>query len=99
MGILTIERIGGFAGYGGAGSSLKSDGKIAYSKLSGADQRTVETLFAATAKERKAWENPLMRDGFRYRITRGDGAKPLTVEVPEEKVPAALIGCVKDRIV
>ena len=98
MGVLTIERIGGFAGYGGAGSRLKADGKLDYAKLAPADQRAVDVLFTATAKERKSWENPQLRDGFRYQITRVGGAKPETVEVPEDKVPAALAAVVKDRI-
>ena len=98
MGILSIERIGGLAGYGGAGSRIKSEGKIAYLALAPVDQRKVDALFGATAKEKAAWENPLMRDGFRYRITRSGAGMSSTIEVPEDKVPISLVGCVKDRI-
>jgi hypothetical protein len=98
MGILRVERIGGLAGYGGARSRLKSDGQIAFSALSLTDQKAVEALFKAQGK---AAPSPV-RDGFSYRVTRGgDGrgeAAGKTILVPEDKMPAALIACVKDRI-
>lgn len=94
MGILKIERIGGFAGYGGANSRLKSDGEMPFATLSSADQREVEAMFAA----RGAVDASPVRDGFRYRITRSVNGMPEVIEVPESVVPQALVGCVKDRI-
>jgi hypothetical protein len=94
MGMLKIERIGGLAGFGGTKSRLKSDGEMAFSALSPDDQQVVEAMFEA--------ENEVgpseMRDGFRYRVTRGGEAAGKTILVPEDKMPAALIACVKDRI-
>jgi hypothetical protein len=94
MGILKVERVGGLAGFGGARSRLKSDGEIAFSSLSLSDQKAVEALFKASG------QNPTshMRDGFSYRITRGCGAAGETILITEDKMPAALIACIKDRI-
>ena len=98
MGILKVERIGGLAGFGGAKSRLKSDGEIAFSALPISDQKAVEVLFNTRGKEAPS----KMRDGFSYRVTRGadvgGGAAGDTILVPEDKMPAALIACVKDRI-
>jgi hypothetical protein len=94
MGILKVERIGGLAGFGGARSRLKSDGEIAFSALSLSDQNAVEALFKAHEKSPPSQ----IRDGFSYRVTRGGGAAGNSILVPEDKMPAALIACVKDRI-
>ncbi len=94
MGRLRVERIGGLAGFGSAGSRLKSEGEIAFSALSVTDQKAVEALFKGKGKTAP----PHMRDGFSYRITRtGEGAGQ-AILVPEDQMPAALIACVKDRI-
>ncbi len=94
MGMLKVERIGGLAGFGGARSWLKSEGQIAFSGLSLSDQQSVEALFKSGAKAAPSQ----MRDGFSYRVSRGGGAAGDTILVPEDKMPAALIACVKDRI-
>jgi hypothetical protein len=94
MGMLKVERIGGLAGYGGAGSRLKSEGQMQFSTLSPADQKQVESMF----KMRTKAGTSQVRDGFRYRISRGGGAAGDVIEVSEDKMPAALIACVKDRI-
>ena len=94
MGILKVERIGGLAGFGGAKSRLKSDGKIAFSELPLSDQKAVEALFKAHGTAAPSQT----RDGFSYRITRGGSAVGESILVPEDKMPAALIACVKDRI-
>lgn len=89
-----IERVGGFAGFGGSGSHLRSRGQIDGSRLSTADKQAVEALFSHPSKVGAA-----IADGFRYRITHHtvDGSK--TVEIPEEHVPAVLKTSVKDEIV
>lgn len=94
MGMLNIERIGGLAGFGMAGSAIKSDGQIAFTALSPADQKLVEALFKSRGKA----EASQMRDGFRYRISRGSQTGADVIEVPETSMPAALIACVKDRL-
>ncbi|RXT39250.1 hypothetical protein B5V03_29320 [Bradyrhizobium betae] len=85
---LKIERVGGFAGFGGP--HLKSRGEVVLSDLSDADQKTVDQLFADPSKVPAA--HPGQADAFRYRITRG--AK--TIEVPEHAVPSAIKNSVKD---
>lgn len=95
MGILKIERIGGFAGYGGANSKLRADGEIALSALSAKDKADVELMFNAQGSD----DPSPVRDGFSYRITRGTGKSARVVTVPESAVPAALVSVVKDRIV
>jgi hypothetical protein len=92
MGILKVERVGGFAGFGGP--HLKSRGELAFSKLSPADQKAVEALFAGHGKT----EDDAIPDGFIYRITRAVGGKPKTITAPESLVPMALQSSVKDML-
>ncbi|QOZ72887.1 protealysin inhibitor emfourin [Bradyrhizobium arachidis] len=85
---LKIERVGGFAGFGGP--HLKSRGEVTLSDLSPADQQTMEQLFADPGKIPAA--HPGQADAFTYKITRG----ARTIEVPEHAVPAAVRNSVKD---
>ncbi len=89
---LEVERLGGFAGFGGGGH-LKSRGSVSAKALSAADRDAVDALFA-----RPDDGKPPMPDAFRYRITRQTARGPQSVEVPESRVPAALAGCVKDTL-
>jgi hypothetical protein len=95
MGILKIERVGGLAGFGLAGSKLRSEGQQALSALSAADRASVENLFKGSTDARG--QQPVA-DGFRYRITRTVNGKNQSVEVPEAAVPEALRACVTDRL-
>lgn len=95
MGILKIERVGGLAGFGMAGSKLRSQGQQALSALSAADRASVEKLFKGTTDTHG--QQPVA-DGFRYRITRTVNGKDQSVEVPEAAVPEALRACVTDRL-
>ena len=88
---LKVERIGGFAGFGG--SHLKSRGELSTSELSPADLAALDTLFADDTHAGAA--NP---DGFVYRISRNVGGSEQTIEVPEHKVPEALRSSVKDTL-
>ena len=90
---LTIERIGGLGGFGLPGSRLRSHGKLALSDLSAADKGAVEKLFESGGSPQDS-RNP---HGLRYRITRQTDSGPQTVEAPENQVPAALSGAVKDE--
>jgi hypothetical protein len=94
MGELTVERLGGFAGFGGPGSHLRSRGVHPFESLSAADQAAVEALFASHG----ASTAPPVPDGFRYRITRTTPSGPESVEAPEAAVPAALKAVVKDEL-
>lgn len=89
---LQIERIGGFAGFGGP--HLKSRGELAVSDLSPADRQTVEDLFNDPQKAVPA--HPGEADTFRYRITRQTAAGTQTIDVPGNAVPAALRDSVRD---
>ena len=88
MGILKVERIGGFAGFGGP--NLRSDGEIDLARLTPRDRRIAEKLLVNGESVR---DMPM--DGFRFRLTGPDGK---VVEVPETAVPQALRDCVQDRL-
>lgn len=94
MGELTIERVGGMAGFGLPGSRVRSLGRMAFEGLSPADQTAVEALFRSHGQLAAA----AVPDGFRYRITRTAAAGAETVEAPEAAVPAALRDSVKDEL-
>lgn len=88
---LKVERIGGFAGFGGP--HLKSRGELSTTELSPADSDALDALFQEDTHAGAA--NP---DGFVYRITRNVGGNEHTIEVPEHKVPEALKNSVKDTL-
>ena len=90
---LTIERVGGLAGFGLPGSHLKSKGEVALSELSPADRNALDALFDSKEKS-----TPSMPDAFRYRITRQTPKGPQTIEVPEDRVPLILRNSVKDQL-
>jgi len=91
--VLQIERVGGYAGFGGP--HLKSRGEVALPTLSPAERQAVETLFS---DPQNAPAQPSEADAFRYRITRQTSAGPQTIEVPGNVVPAALRNSVRDVI-
>ena len=91
---LEIERVGGFAGFGLPGSHVKSRGRIALSALSSGDRATVEEWFTGGASSEAS-----KPDAFRYRITRRSANGDETVELPEDRVPAAIRDRVKDELV
>ena len=96
MGLLTVERIGGLAGFGGPGARIKSQGQFQFNTLSDADQLAVEKLFMSP---RANAAPSAMRDGFSYRVSRTTPAGAETIEVPSESLPAAVIACVKDELI
>jgi hypothetical protein len=90
---VTVERVGGFAGFGGPGSHLKSAGEVAMSALSAADRQAIEAMFRGPA--RAGAGKP---DAFVYRITRRVGGVVKMVEVSEESVPEAVRKCVRSTL-
>jgi hypothetical protein len=92
---LHVERIGGFAGFGGVGSHLRSQGEVDLAALSTAEQQAVESLFRSHGKAKPSQ----VCDGFRYRIVRTTPGGVETIEVPEAVVPAVIRECVKDELV
>lgn len=91
---LEIERLGGLAGFGAPGGSIRSSGSVNMSDLSEDDRGVVEALFSRGAAAADA-----KPDEFVYRITRRSAAGVVsTVEVPASEVPAALRQSVRDEL-
>lgn len=93
MATVDIERLGGFAGFGGPGSRLRSRGSVDTTTLSERDQRTVDDFFTRPAPAPK-----IAPDSFVYRLTRQTQSGPQTVQVAEGRVPDVLKAAVKDQI-
>ena len=91
---LTIERIGGLAGFGAVGGHLRSRGEVALSTLSDDDRRAIEALF----KAREACAAEPVRDGFEYRICRVGASGTDSITVPESMVPWSIVACVRDEL-
>lgn len=96
MGVLKVERRGGLAGMGLAGSHVRSRGEIDPAHLSPADRKRVDALFAGAGQGAAA--SPV-RDGFTYRLTRSTAAGEESVEVAEAALPAAIAASVKDELI
>ena len=96
MGVLKVERLGGLAGMGLAGSHVRSRGEIDPAHLSAADRKRVDALFAGAG--RGAAASPV-RDGFTYRLTRSTAAGEESVEVAEAALPAAIAASVRDELI
>lgn len=94
MSILSVERIGGLAGFGGARARIRSLGQLDTEQLSAADRKVVDALF----QPRKKAEKSSVRDGFRFRLTRTTERGDETVEIAEKLVPALVAQCVKDEL-
>jgi hypothetical protein len=90
---LLVERVGGFAGFGGTGSRLTSKGTVSMAKLDSMDRLTVEGFFSGTLMSAKR-----APDAFRYRLTKRTGKGTRTVEVAEEDLPLAIRNAVKDSL-
>jgi hypothetical protein len=90
---IEIERLGGLAGMGLAGSRIRSVARTTVSALSAAEH---QALLAAVHTPAAA--HPLTRDGFRYRITRHGVEGTQVVEVAEGQLPASLQARVQDEL-
>lgn len=88
-----VERLGGFAGFGGPGSPLRSVGRVALDSLSAAERGALDALLSEPLAV-----DPRQADGFRYRITRPGTRGATVVELPESVVPAVLRDCVRDEL-
>ena len=91
---LEIERLGGFAGFGGPGARIRSLGAVESAHLSSSDQSAVDALFAQPPPKTGPG-----RDGFFYRLTRHSPQGPQTIEVADTHVPEAIKAAVKDELV
>jgi hypothetical protein len=92
MDAIDVERVGGFAGFGGPGSRLRSRGRVDPATLSSADRTALAALFDHPPA---AGPHP---DGFSYRLTRHGAQVPQTVEVAEQHVPESIRAVVKDEL-
>ncbi|MUZ71437.1 hypothetical protein GOZ90_01995 [Agrobacterium vitis] len=90
---LILEKMGGFAGFGGAKSALRSDGVCAVEKLSAGEKQLIEEFFQQSAPQTAA-----VADGFRYRIVWPSRFGDRSVDVPESLVPDEIKASVKDRL-
>ncbi|BCH53860.1 hypothetical protein GOZ89_05105 [Agrobacterium vitis] len=90
---LILEKMGGFAGFGGAKSALRSDGVCAVEKLSAAEKQLIEEFFQQSLPQTAA-----VADGFRYRIVWPSRFGDRSVDVPESLVPDEIKASVKDRL-
>lgn len=95
MTTLKIERLGGFAGFGGPNSRIQSRGEIEMDQLSSDDKAAVNDLFASDDSGAKN----VGADQFKYRITRTTPEGIETTEVHEEKIPHALKQTIRDEFV
>jgi len=100
---IEVERLGGFAGFGGPGARLRSHGSLSLKGLLAAERTAVDALFtrhaAAAAKPAAAPGPATSADGFRYRITRQHGGSLQSIEVDEGEVPETLRDCVQDELI
>jgi hypothetical protein len=95
MSKLKVEKIGGFAGFGGTNAHLRSTGEIDMHTLSKKDQKVVEDLFNSGIDK----EATVNSDSFRYRISRPTPKGTESVEADETQIPNALKQCVRDEFV
>lgn len=87
---LDVERLGGFAGFGGG--HLRSRGSVHGHQLKAEEREHIATLFA-----RPQPSAPPRPDAFRYRLTLAGSGK--SVEVAEADVPAVLRDSVQDELI
>lgn len=94
---LDVERLGGFAGFGGPGARIRSVGRLHGHELGPADRERLAALFGGAAPPA---ETRGAADGFRYRLTlhRAGTSAPAVIELPEAAVPAAVRDCVSDEL-
>lgn len=92
---LTVERVGGLAGFGAPSAAIRSHGRVNLDALSADDRAAVDALFA-----RYRGTSPTPRpDAFRYKISRGSGQNAETVEVPEGALPTSVTNAVRDELI
>ncbi len=89
MSDIVIEQLGGFVGGGTALGKMRTQGRVAWSALSAADQAHVSKLFS---------EAKPVNTNLRYRLTRTGPNGAETVEAPIEAMPQALIESVQTTI-
>ena len=92
---LTIERLGGFAGFGAPPAKIRGRGRVDLDRLSANDRATVDALFASDPHT----PHQSSADAFRYKISRGSGEHAESVEVPEGALPSSITSAVTDELI
>ena len=89
---LTVERLGGLAGFGSVGSAIRAEAEIDLDSLDRSTCEQIEDLI-------KVPRPPARRrpDGFTYRVTLFDQGKASTAEISESEFPASVAARVADR--
>ena len=80
---LRVERRGGVAG-------TVAHGEIDEDLLTAQERQMIDKLF----ESRMAPEAPRGADRFRYLVTRDDGGRAYTIEIPEHRVPRGIANAV-----
>ena len=91
-GLLKIERLGGFAGFGLPSGRVRSIGQLDLSALPSHLRAAIDALFDRPPAPQH------MPDAFRYKLTRTTPSGENTIEVPESAVPQAVADAVKDEL-
>jgi hypothetical protein len=97
--LLLVERFGGLARFGAAGSHIRSKGQLALNSLPASEQQLVEVLFKTHGKQQLSAPPSVQCDTFSYKISCASKFGAKTIEVPEAALPATIIACVKDELV
>jgi len=95
MSKILIERIGGFAGFGGKNARLQSRGEIELDELSSVDRQTVERLFDSGGEPAA----PNAADMFRYKLSKTTLNGIETIETGEESIPDIIRRSVRDEFI
>jgi hypothetical protein len=90
-----IEKLGGFAGFGGPSARIRSIGRINFSTLDETDQKILSDLVSGTVKLNQNYRP----DEFRFRITTDEAEQQLMIELPESLTPLFIKNCVRDELV
>ncbi|MBO9680541.1 MAG: hypothetical protein J7556_20105 [Acidovorax sp.] len=93
---IEVERLGGFAGFGGPGARIRSCGVLEWSQLSSDECQALAQQFTEITSVEAAGR--LAADGFQYRITATVNGTIRTIVLPEQSVPVALRDCVRDEL-
>jgi hypothetical protein len=97
--LLSVERIGGLAGFGAAGAHIRSKGQLALNSLPESEQQLVEALFKTYDKPQPSAPPSVQCDAFSYKISCASKFGAKTIEVPEAALPAMIIACIKDELI
>jgi hypothetical protein len=94
---LEIERLGGLAGIGLAGSRIRSRATLRAGDLTADERDAMARLFSASAHAPRPAAGSA--DGFHYRLTLRDRTGVHVIEADPGQVPESLQAKVKDELI